>query len=115
MMVNIAQIKSGAKKYIENEILGQIADWRKWVIGAFVDPFLNRIDPIVNDASARETLSKMGIISQDNEHIDIDKLRDMFLTQAHERGRVSVNVPLVGAYFIGEQDIHKIYECIISS
>lgn len=115
MMVNMIQIKTGVKKYIANDMLSQITDWRRWVIGAFADPFLDKIDPIINEASTRNMLVSVGVIHEENEHIDLDRLREMFLAQAREHGRVSINIPLAGAYFIGEQDIQKIYEYIVTS
>ena len=114
MLVNISQIKSGAGRYIDAEVLGQIADWRKWVVGAFALPYLNKLDELLNSPAVREVLGQVGAMPG-GELIDIDKLRDMFLAQARERGRVSINIPWGGPYFIGEPDIMKMYEYIVTS
>lgn len=115
MMVNIAQVKSGASKYIDTEVLGQISDWRKWVVGAFALPYLDKLDALMNDQAIRDALTQIGTMPSGGDLIDVDKLRDMFLTQARERGRVSINIPMVGPYYIGEPDIIKMYEYIVTS
>lgn len=112
MMVTMSQIKAGVKKYITADVLGQITDWRRWVIGAFVDPYLNKLDVILNEKGTRSMLASISILDEESEHFNLDKIREMFMTQAREYGRVSVNIPLAGPYFIGEQDVNKIYEYI---
>ena len=115
MMITLAQLKEGAKRYVLNDMLGQIADWRKWVIGAFIDPYLARLDVIFMDAKYKPMLTTAGVVREGDDRIDADKLREMFLAQARNQGRVSVEVPLLGPYLIGEQDVHKIYELMVTS
>lgn len=115
MMITLAQLKEGAKRYILNDVLGQIVDWRKWVIGAFIDPYLARIDAIFMDAKYKPMLTTAGVVREGEDRINADKLREMFLAQARDQGRVSVEVPLLGPYLIGEQDINKIYEYVVTS
>lgn len=115
MMANLTQIKNGAKRYIEAEVLGQISDWRKWVIGAFAIPYLDQLDAVITAPATKQLMERINVMSGEDDRVDVDKLRDMFIAQSKDHGRVSINVPLVGPYFIGEQDVYKIYEYIITS
>ena len=115
MMITLAQLKEGAKRYILNDVLEQISDWRKWVIGAFIDTYLARLDTIFTDNKLKPLLTTAGVVREGDDRINADKLREIFLAQSKDQGRVSVDVPLIGPYLIGEQDVNKIYEYIVTS
>ena len=76
-MVNLAQVQMGIEKYIENEIIAKIVDWRKWVIGAGASMALSRSTDIFNQIKDHPVIKAMHIID-DNDLIDIDKLHTEF-------------------------------------
>lgn len=110
-MVNLAQVQLGVEKYIENEIITKIVDWRKWVVGAGVSMALSRSTEIFNQIKDHPVVKAMGIID-DNDMIDIDKLHAEFAKQA-QRGAITFDVPLMGALTLNAADVDKLYSYIV--
>ena len=112
-MVNLAQVQLGVEKYIENEIITKIVDWRKWVVGAGVSMALSRSTEIFNQIKDHPVVKAMGVID-DNDMIDIDKLHAEFAKQA-QRGAITFDVPLMGALTLNAADVDKLYSYIVGS
>ena len=110
-MVNLAQVQLGVEKYIENEIITKIVDWRKWVVGAGVSMALSRSTEIFNQIKDHPVVKVMGVID-DNDMIDIDKLHAEFAKQA-QRGAITFDVPLMGALTLNAADVDKLYSYIV--
>ena len=110
-MVNLAQVQLGVEKYIENEIITKIVDWRKWVVGAGVSMALSRSTEIFNQIKDHPVVKAMGVID-DNDMIDIDKLHAEFAKQA-QRGAITFDVPLMGALTLNAADVDKLYSYIV--
>ena len=110
-MVNLAQVQLGVEKYIENEIITKIVDWRKWVVGAGVSMALSRSTEIFNQIKDHPVVKAMGVID-DNDMIDIDKLHAEFAKQA-QRGAITFDVPLMGALTLNAADVDKLYGYIV--
>ena len=110
-MVNLAQVQLGVEKYIENEIIAKIVDWRKWVVGVGVSMALSRSTEIFNQIKDHPAVKAMGVID-DNDMIDIDKLHAEFAKQA-QRGAITFDVPLMGALTLNAADVDKLYSYIV--
>lgn len=110
-MVNLAQVQLGVEKYIENEIITKIVDWRKWVVGAGVSMALSRSTEFFNQIKDHPVVKAMGVID-DNDMIDIDKLHAEFAKQA-QRGAITFDVPLMGALTLNAADVDKLYSYIV--
>ena len=110
-MVNLAQVQLGVEKYIENEIIAKIVDWRKWVVGVGVSMALSRSTEIFNQIKDHPAVKAMGVID-DNDMIDIDKLHAEFAKQA-QRGAITFDVPLMGALTLNATDVDKLYSYIV--
>lgn len=110
-MVNLAQVQMGIEKYIENEIITKIVDWRKWVVGAGASMALSRSTDIFNQIKDHPVVKAMGIIDE-NDMIDIDKLHAEFAKQA-QRGAITFDVPLMGALTLNAADVDKLYSYIV--
>ena len=110
-MVNLAQVQMGIEKYIENEIIAKIVDWRKWVVGAGASMALSRSTDIFNQIKEHPVIKAMHIID-DNDLIDIDKLHTEFAKQA-QRGAVTFDIPLMGALTLNASDVDRLYSYIM--
>lgn len=110
-MVNLAQVQTGIERYIDNEILARIPDWRKWVLGAGASRMLSRSTEIFNELKLNPIVTAMGVID-DQDMIDIDTIRAEFAKQA-QRGAITFNIPLMGALTLDSGDIDKIYNAIV--
>lgn len=112
-MVDLNQVTNGISKYIENEIIIKVPDWRKWVIGAGASLALQNVSQIFNQIKENPMIKTMNIIDA-NDRIDIDRLYAVFTEQARH-GPVTFDVPLVGPYTMYEQDVNVIYQYIVGS
>lgn len=110
-MVSLAQVQRGLGTYIDNEFVGKLTDWRKWVIGAGAAMALQEFPAIVGKYRNYEVVRMLGIIDA-NDNIDAEKLYKYFKAQA-QKGSVSFNMPALGAVTLNEGDIDKLYNCIM--
>lgn len=109
-MATLAQVKTGAAAYIEQEIIAKIGGWQKWVAGAAASMALNRADAIFETLRQNPAVQLLGIVDGDG-NIDLDALYAEFKRQA-QRGPVSFDVPMIGKLTLNEGDVDKIYNSI---
>ncbi len=109
-MATLAQVKTGAAAYIEQEIIAKIGGWQKWAAGAAVSMALNRADSIFEALRQNPAVQMLGIVDGDG-NIDVDALYAEFKRQA-QRGAVSFDVPMIGKLTLNESDVDKIYQSI---
>lgn len=109
-MATLAQVKTGAAAYIEQEIISKIGGWQKWVAGAAVSMALNRADAIFEALRQNPAVQLLGIVDGDG-NIDLDALYAEFKKQA-QRGSVAFDVPMIGKLTLNESDVDKIYNSI---
>ena len=110
-MVTLAQVRSGLERYIEAEIISQIADWRKWVIGAAASMALDKSTDIFNQLKGNPIVKALGEID-DQDMIDIDRLHSEFAKQA-QRGAITIDVPMLGALTLNAHDVDRLYQYIM--
>lgn len=110
-MVTLAQVRSGLERYIEAEIISQIADWRKWVIGAAASMALDKSTDIFNQLKGNPMIKALGVID-DQDMIDIDRLHAEFAKQA-QRGAITIDVPMLGALTLNAHDVDRLYQYIM--
>lgn len=112
-MVNIGQVKVGAQKYIELEIVSKMQGWQKWAFGAVSALFIENIPQIYEELKANQFVKALGVID-DQGMIDLDKLYEKFRVEA-EKGSVTIDVPMIGPMTLNKDDVTKIYQMISSS
>lgn len=110
-MVTLAQVRTGLERYIEAEIISQIADWRKWVIGAAASMALDKSTDIFNQLKGNPMVKALGVID-DQDMIDIDRLHAEFAKQA-QRGAITIDVPMLGALTLNAHDVDRLYQYIM--
>lgn len=110
-MVTTNQIKHGAARFIDLEIMPKIDGWKKWIAGAIVAEYLNKADDVIDILSKTPAISLLGIIDE-NKHVDLERLRDRFLEQARKTGAVTIDIPMLGSLKVDENDVHKLYKYI---
>lgn len=110
-MVTIYQIKEGASRYLEAEMLPKLPGWRKWVAGAFALEYLSRLEDIAEELRKKPAIEMLAVMREDG-MVDVDRLRDAFIRQARASGDVTVDLPAIGSVTIGERDIDMLYRYI---
>lgn len=112
-MVSFQQTITGCVNYIDYEILGKIADWRKWVVGAGIGIALTKSTEVFNQLKQIPIVKTMGLIDE-NDMIDIDTIYTEVLKQA-KKGAITFNVPTLGALTLNQQDVEKMYRYIMEA
>lgn len=109
-MVTLAQVRMGAEKYIEAEILAKITDWRKWIVGAAASMALDNTTAIFNELKENPMVKALGIIDE-QDNIDIDRLHAEFAKQA-QKGAITFDVPMMGPLTLNAHDVDRLYQYI---
>ncbi len=112
-MVTIDQIKRGAARYVDEEFTEKLSGWQRWVVGAGAAMALENMDASVYGL-AKNTAVRAMCVLDDAGNVDLDRVYEAFKKQA-QKGPVTFQVPLLGAVTINEQDVDKIYTCILQA
>ncbi len=112
-MVNIDRIKRGVTSYVDAEMLPRVDGWKKWVFGAGVAMYMKQADALLNALRNYPPIKEMGIIAEDGE-IDLETLHDAFREQAEKSGPTKMELPIIGTFTIGANDIDLLYRHIVS-
>ncbi len=113
MSVSLAQVQSGVVKYVDNEILPKITDWRRWVLGAAVGTALSNMGGIFSELKEQPLVKMLGVID-DKDMIDIDKIYKEIVKQA-AKGPVTFDVPMMGPLTLSQADVESLYRYIKES
>lgn len=111
-MVSLDQIKRGAAKYIEFEIVSKLPVWKKWVFGGFANLVLQNIDRVYDWLKNKELVRVMNVITDDG-NINIEEIYRNIRNEAEKTGDAPVNVPLIGEMRFSASDIDVLYQKIM--
>lgn len=109
-MVSFNQVINGVTRYIDEEILSKISDWRKWVLGAAVGIGISRSTDMFNQLKQTPIIKAMKLVDE-NDMIDIDTIYTEVLKQA-QKGAITFEVPALGALTLNHSDVEKMYQFI---
>lgn len=109
-MYSYNQVINGIAKYIDDEILIKLVDWRKWVYGGAVGLILAKGTDVFNNLKNNEFIKMLDIVDKDD-MINVDKLYEELKKQA-KKSSITFNAPMLGAITLNEKDVDKIYESI---
>lgn len=111
-MYNYGEVTSGVAKYIDEEILSKVSDWRKWVIGAGLGVAMSNSTSVFNELKNNSMIKLLGVVDK-NDMIDVDTLYKEMKKQA-EKNSITFEVPMLGMTTLNSTDVDKIYEAIKS-
>ncbi|MCQ2598438.1 MAG: hypothetical protein MJ181_11405 [Treponema sp.] len=109
-MVELNQVISGIKKYLENELVTKVTGINKWIVGASLSMVLDNGVKVFNELKELPIVKTMDIINSDDQ-IDIDKLYKALLEES-KKSAVTFQFPLVGSITLKSEDVEKIYSYI---
>ena len=110
-MVPFIKVIDGVSRYIDEEIINKINGLNKWVIGVAVETVLKRSASIFNNLKSHPMIKAMEIVNEKDE-IDIELIYRELKKQA-QKSAVTMDIPLVGALTLNEQDVDKLYGIIM--
>ena len=111
-MYNYGEVTSGVAKYIDEEILSKVSDWRNWVIGAGLGVAMSNSTSVFNELKNNSMIKLLGVVDK-NDMIDVDTLYKEMKKQA-EKNSITFEVPMLGMMTLNSTDVDKIYEAIKS-
>lgn len=109
-MASLSQVINGLKKYTDAEILPKVPGLNKWLVGAAASMMLDNASNIFNELKQNPAIKAMNIINKDDE-IDIDRLYECILEQAH-KSAVTFDVPVIGTMTLKAGDVERLYSLI---
>ncbi len=113
-MVSTAQVQRGVQRFVDNDLVPKIPGWQGVVFGAAAGIALSRMSELLKTLGEIPIVKMLGVISE-TDGIDIDVLRDEFIKQARRVGSIKINLEPLGEVSLGEADIARLYEYIVTS
>lgn len=91
-MATIAQIQTGAARYIDNELLKAFSGWQKVLVGGGTGLLLKNLPNTLDALAASPMVAAMGVYNAQNGTVDIDALAGAFLPQMGADA-LPINIP----------------------
>ena len=112
-MVTMDQIKRGAARYVDEEFTAKLSGWQRWAVGAGAAMALENLEVSMSGLLENHAVRAMGVLDEAG-NVNLDRVYEAFKKQA-QKGPVTFQAPLLGAVTINEQDVDKIYTCILQA
>lgn len=110
-MVPYTKVINGITRYIDEEIVNKLTGAQKWIIGTGAGIMLTKATDIFNALKNNVMIKNMGIINE-NDEVDVELIYKELKKQA-QKGAVTIDIPMLGALTLNEQDVDKLYNKII--
>lgn len=110
-MATTEQIKAGIGNYIQTRLMPRLDGKRQFLLGTVYGLCVNKMDTLIAHAAQNPTVRALGVV-QENGEIDIDALHSAALAQMQAQGKVSVDIPLLGAFAFDENDLRELRQMI---
>lgn len=110
-MATTEQIKAGIGNYIQTRLMPRLDGKRQFLLGTVYGLCVNKMDTLIAHAAQNPTVRVLGVV-QENGEIDIDALYSAALAQMQAQGKVSVDIPLLGAFAFDENDLRELRQMI---
>ena len=112
-MVTMDQIKRRAARYVDAEFTAKMSGWQRWAVGAGAAMALENLEVSMSGLLENHAVRAMGVLDEAG-NVDLDRVYTSLKKQA-QKGPVTFQMPLLGAVTINEQDVDKIYTCILQA
>lgn len=113
-MVSTAQVQRGIQRFLETDLIPKVPGWQGVVLGAAAGIALSRMGELVKTIGDIPIIKMLGVIDLGG-GIDIEVLREEFIKQARRVGVIRIDLSPLGEISLGEADISRLYEYIITS
>lgn len=111
MTVTMDQLVSGMSKYADQEIIAKVSGVRKWLVALATPAVMMSVSDMI--LKNKDTLVKAGYMAEDG-MVDIERLYTDASGIARKTGSVTEHLPVLGDVTFSEQDIERLYLCIVS-
>ena len=91
-MATMAQVQTGAARFIDNELLPSFTGWQKVLVGGGTGLLLKNLPNTLDALAASPMVAALGVYNAQNGTVDIDALAGAFLPQMGTDA-VPINIP----------------------
>lgn len=109
-MYNYNNVMNGVTKYIDNEIVSKLNDWRGWVLGGALGISLSKFDTVFEELKKNGFVKMLGVVQGDM--VDVDTIYKELKKQA-SKGSITFSIPMIGALTLSDKDVDALYRYII--
>lgn len=110
-MVTEGQIMAGIGDYMQKKIMPKLDDLRKLLLGTTYGVWAVKANAVLKRAAKIPMLSALGVI-QENGEIDLETVFEAANAQLKAQGKLSIDIPFMGEFVFGEQDLRDLYQAI---
>lgn len=110
-MITANQLYAGIGEYMQAKLMPRLDSKRQFALGTVYALCAPRLNAIADAAAQSPAARALGIVHEDGS-IDIDALYSAALTQMQAQHKLSIDIPLMGAFAFDESDLRDLRECI---
>lgn len=107
MKVDSNKLINGIVNYADNEVISSLPTVGKWLLGTGIGITTTKVDDIVKSLNNNAIAKTLGIVD-DNGLFDLDLIVENMKNSANRYGKMTIQVPLVGALTFSEADIDSL-------
>ena len=98
---------------MDEEFTAKLSGWQRWAVGAGAAMALENLEFSMSGLLENHAVRAMGVLDEAG-NVDLDRVYTSLKKQA-QKGPVTFQMPLLGAVTINEQDVDRLYTCILQS
>jgi hypothetical protein len=105
-MIHYTRVIQGLMAYIENEMASKLAgSWKAWLLRGAAGIASAKAEPLFRMLAGNPIVTALGLI--DGENVNVDVIMGELRKQA-QAGPATIDIPMIGPYTIGLQDVEAL-------
>jgi len=114
MTVKPEQVIDGAMAFVEGEMLPTLEGWKAWAASAAMVQLYQSAGKALPELLNNKTVAALGLVDESG-MIDIDAAVNVMKETARKKGKLELDIPLLGKFRLDENDFDKLAEYIKKS
>lgn len=113
-MVTLEQVKRGAMRYIDGEVLPHINGWQKMAVGVYSALAAQNIGKTFEQYKNHPAMKMLGVVDPERNELDLDSLYSEAVKYIGPDG-MTLDLPMIGTMKFNKGDLDKLYQFIRNS
>ena len=110
-MVTTAQVRQGAMRYIQTDMLPKLSGIKKTGLAVAAELYAMQMDKIIHDFMNRPAIRYMNLQDEAG-NIDLERLHDVLRKHMQQDDRIDIPIPVIGVYTIDKSDVERLIQYI---
>lgn len=106
------KVLNGIYKYLNNEIYSGMNDWQEMLARIAVSRLVGNGEKIKSALTNNPFLKTFAIIDDDG-NIDVEGLAKDLKEQIAQKGKLTITIPMFGAFNFSPEDVDKLHRTIM--